>query len=156
MAACISRDFGGKDTVLLGVLKGALIFMADVMRGLDMDYRCEFVSLSSYGDGMESSGRVRVVSGLSGSIERKHVLVIDCVVDTGRTLNFLMDHLREKGPSDIKTCVLLDKQRHRRSSVQLDYVGFNIPDHFVVGYGLDLAEKHRGLPYIAHFREGEH
>lgn len=154
LAASISDHYRGKDTVLLGVLKGGLVFMADIMRLLDIDYECELVRLSSYGNGMDSSGRVSFVSGLTGSIKDRHVLVIDCVVDTGLTLEFLTRHLRMKDPSSLRTCVLLNKLAHRHSpaerGVHLNYVGFNIPDRFVVGYGLDWAEKYRGLPYIAY------
>lgn len=154
LAATISAHYRGKETILLCILKGASVFMADLMRLLEIDYECEFVRLSSYGDGTKSSGSVRVVSELSGSMRDKHVLIIDCVVDTGLTLMFLTEHLRKKGPSTVSTCVLLNKSHPGRDSsfVQLDYVGFSIPDLFVVGYGLDWAERHRGLPYIAYLR----
>lgn len=154
LAAAISEHYRGKEVILLCVLKGASVFMADLMRLLEIDFECEFVRLSSYGDGTKSSGSVRVVSELSGPIHDKHVLIMDCVVDTGLTLGFLTEHLRKKGPSTVSTCVLLNKLVRRSSFVQLDYVGFSIPDLFVVGYGLDRAEKHRGLPYIAYLQTG--
>lgn len=154
LAASISNDYRGEEVVLLGVLKGALVFMADIMRLLEIDHHCDFVRVSSYGKRKDTSGKVSLSSGPSSSIRDKHVLIVDCVADSGLTLEFLTNHLRKENPRDIKTCVLLNKQARRSSSVQLDYVGFEIPDRFVIGYGLDMAEKHRGLPYIAYIEEG--
>ncbi len=153
LAASISDDYRGKEVVLLGVLKGALVFMADIMRLLEIDHQCDFVRLSSYGDGADSSGRISFSSGPSGSVRDKHVLIVDCVADTGLTLEFLTNHLRQENPLDIRVCVLLNKQARRSTPLHLDYVGFDIPNRFVVGYGLDMAEKHRGLPYIAYLNE---
>jgi hypoxanthine phosphoribosyltransferase len=150
LAAAVFDHYQGKETVLVGVLKGALVFMADLMRRLSMNYECEFVQLSSYGREQESSGQIVLKSGPVQSIKGKHVLIIDCVADTGLTLDFLVKHLQKEGPADIRTCVLLNKSTRRRHPIHPDYVGFDIPDRFVVGYGLDYMEKDRGLPYIAY------
>lgn len=154
LAASISDDFRGKETIIIGVLKGAMVFMADLIRSLDMEFRCDFISLSSYGEGTDSSGRITMEYGPASDIKDKHLLIVDCVADTGLTLHFLVDHLRRENPRVIKTCALLNKEGRRIQPLDLNYIGFNIPDRFVVGYGLDLNERYRGLPYIAYITEG--
>ena len=148
LASEIKRDYQGKQPLLIGVLKGAFVFMADLIRQLDLPLELEFVRLSSYGAAKESSGRVRVVQELKTPIKGRDVLVIEDIVDTGITLSLLLDYLREKQPASLKLCVLTDKPSRRRVPVSIDYLGFTVPDKFVVGYGLDFAEKFRYLPEI--------
>ena len=148
LASEIKRDYQGKQPLLIGVLKGAFVFMADLMRQLDLPLELEFVRLSSYGAARESSGRVRVIQGLKTPIEGRDVLVIEDIVDTGITISLLLDYLRNKNPASLKLCVLTDKPSRRRVPVSIDYLGFTVPDKFVVGYGLDFAEKFRYLPEI--------
>ncbi|MFC1969927.1 hypoxanthine phosphoribosyltransferase [Chloroflexota bacterium] len=148
LASEIKRDYQGKQPLLIGVLKGAFVFMADLIRQLDLPLELEFVRLSSYGAAKESSGRVRVVQELKTPIKGRDVLVIEDIVDTGITLSLLLDYLREKQPASLKLCVLTDKPSRRRVPVSIDYLGFTVPDKFVVGYGLDFDEKFRYLPEI--------
>ncbi len=148
LASEIKRDYQGKQPLLIGVLKGAFVFMADLMRQLDLPLELEFVRLSSYGAARESSGSVRVIQGLKTPIEGRDVLVIEDIVDTGITISLLLDYLRNKNPASLKLCVLTDKPSRRRVPVSIDYLGFTVPDKFVVGYGLDFAEKFRYLPEI--------
>ena len=148
LASEIKRDYQGKQPLLIGVLKGAFVFMADLMRQLDLPLELEFVRLSSYGAAKESSGRVRVVQELKTPIKGRDVLVIEDIVDTGITISFLLNYLRKKKPASLKLCVLTDKPSRRRVPVSIDYLGFTVPDKFVVGYGLDFDEKFRYLPEI--------
>ena len=149
LAAQISHDYAGKeDVVLLGVLKGAFIFLADLARQLPVPHRVEFMALSSYGKGTVSNGQVRVEMDVRDSIEGSHVIVIEDIVDTGRTLRHLIDLLETRRPASVATCSLVRKQDRHEVEVEIDYLGFDIPDVFVVGYGLDYAEQYRTLPYI--------
>ena len=148
LASEIERDYQGKQPLLIGVLKGAFVFMADLIRQLDLPLELEFVRLSSYGAARESSGSVRVIQGLKTPIKGRDVLVIEDIVDTGITISFLLDYLRKKKPASLKLCVLTDKPSRRRVPVSIDYLGFTVPDKFVVGYGLDFDEKFRYLPEI--------
>ena len=148
LASEIKRDYQGKQPLLIGVLKGAFVFMADLIRQLNLPLELEFVRLSSYGAAKESSGRVRVVQELKTPIKGRDVLVIEDIVDTGTTISFLLDYLRKKKPASLKLCVLTDKPSRRRVPVSIDYLGFTVPDRFVVGYGLDFDEKFRYLPEI--------
>lgn len=150
LARQISRDYAGEDgLVLVGVLKGAFIFLADLARRLTIPRTIEFMALSSYGmAGTASSGAVRVVMDLRESVEGKHVLVVEDIVDTGRTLHYLVELLRTREPASIRTCALVRKPARHEVDVQIDYLGFDIPDVWAVGYGLDFAEQHRTLPYI--------
>ena len=148
LASEIKRDYQGKQPLLIGVLKGAFVFMADLMRQLDLPLELEFVRLSSYGAARESSGRVRVIQGLKTPIKGRDVLVIEDIVDTGITISLLLDYLSKKKPASLKLCVLTDKPSRRRVPVSIDYLGFTVPDKFVVGYGLDFDEKFRQLPEI--------
>lgn len=149
LAAAIERDYRDKNPLLVGVLKGSFIFLADLVRALNLPLEIEFVRLSSYA-GRDTSGRVEVVQDILTPIEGRHVLVVEDIVDTGLSLNFLLEHLRRKNPASLKLCALLDKPSRRRVSISIDYLGFTIPDRFVVGYGLDCDEKFRHLPDICY------
>lgn len=146
LAQEIRQDYQGKNPLLIGVLKGSFVFMADLVRILNMPLEIEFVRLSSYGSGTVSSGKIKVAGGLPASIRGRDVLVIEDIVDTGLTLSFFLNHLRRKKPASLKVCVLFDKAPRRQVPVPIDYLGFTIPDAFVVGYGLDWDEKFRYLP----------
>lgn len=148
LAREIKRDYQDKNPLLLGVLKGSFVFMADLIRNLDIPLEVEFVTLSSYGRGTESSGRVNVVRGLRTPIRARDVLVIEDIVDTGITLSFLINYLRRRKPASLKVCALFDKVHRRQVWIPIDYRGLITPDVFVVGYGLDCDEKFRHLPGI--------
>ncbi len=149
LAAQISADYADKgEIVLLGVLKGAFILLADLSRRLTVPRSIEFIAVSSYKDGSVPSGAVRLVMDVRRSIEGKHVLVVEDIVDTGHTLRYLIDMLESRGPASIRTCVLLHKEHSTEVDLDIDYLGFNIGDEWVVGYGLDYAEQGRTLPYI--------
>jgi hypoxanthine phosphoribosyltransferase len=148
LASEIERDYQGKQPLLISVLKGAFVFMADLIRQLDLPLDLEFVRLSSYGAARESSGRVTVIQGLKTPIKGRDVLVIEDIVDTGITISFLLDYLRKKKPASLKLCVLTDKPSRHRVPVSIDYLGFTVPYKFVVGCGLDFDEKFRYLPGI--------
>jgi hypoxanthine phosphoribosyltransferase len=148
LASEIRSDYQGKQPLLIGVLKGSFVFMADLIRQLDLPLELDFVRLSSYGAARESSGRVRVVQGVKTSIKGRDVLVIEDIVDTGITISFLLDYLKKKKPASLKLCTLTDKPSRRRIPVPIDYRGFTVPDKFIVGYGLDLDQRFRNLPHI--------
>ncbi len=148
LASDITRDYCDKNPLLLGILKGSFMFMADLVRLLDFPLEVEFIRLSSYGSGQQTSGRVKVVQGMCASIKGRHVLVVEDIVDTGITIAFLLDYLRKKKPASLKLCSLADKPSRRRVPFVIDYLGFTVPDRFLVGYGLDCNEKFRNLPDI--------
>ncbi len=148
LAGELNRDYQGKHPLLLGVLKGSFMFMADLIRRLDFPLEVEFIRLASYGRGRESSGRIKVVQGLRAPIRGRDVLVIEDIVDTGRTTSFLLDYLRRKRSASVKLCALTDKPSRRQVPVTIDYLGCTVPDKFIVGYGLDWDEKFRYLPDI--------
>ena len=148
LAIQISRDYVGKDLLLVGVLKGAFVFLADLMRALEMPVQIEFVRLASYGKGATSAGHVRVILDLEAYIAGRHVLVVEDILDTGRTLGFLLERLRARQPASLKLCVLLSKRIKRIYDITPDYTGFDVPVDFVVGYGIDYAERYRSLPAI--------
>lgn len=148
LAAEINRDYRHKNPLLIAVLKGSFVFMADLVRHLDFPLEVEFVRLSSYGRGTESSGRVRMAPGAPSQIKGRHVLVIEDIIDTGLTAAFLLDYLRRKKPASLKLCSLTDKQERRRVMVNIDYKGLTVPDKFIVGYGIDCDEMFRHLPDI--------
>ena len=154
LATEITRDYHDKHPLLIGVLKGSFMFMADLIRRLDFPLEVEFVGLSSYGKGSQTSGKIKVVQGLRSPIKGKNILVIEDIVDTGLTTAFLLDYLRKKKPASLKLCALTDKSSRRRVPVTIDYPGFTVPDKFLVGYGLDFDEKFRNLPDIC-FLESE-
>ncbi len=148
LAALISEDYRGKDLLLLGILKGAIMFMVDLSRHLEMPLELEFMATSSYGNTRESSGEVRILKDLDVPIEGKHVLLVEDIIDTGLTIRYLMESLQQRRPASIRVCALLDKSKTRDKVLDPQYLGFTIPDRFVVGYGLDYAQKYRNLPYI--------
>lgn len=155
MAAEIEGDYPSGDEIhLVAVLKGGFMFLADLVRGMSADVTMDFMALSSYGKGTTSSGQVRVLKDLDSSLERRHVIIVEDIVDTGLTLHYLQDILRARAPKSLRTACLLSKPSRRQVDVHVDYIGFTIEDRFVVGYGLDYAEKYRNLPYIA-VLEGE-
>ncbi|MFC1935761.1 hypoxanthine phosphoribosyltransferase [Chloroflexota bacterium] len=148
LASEVRRDYQGKPPLLVGVLKGAFVFMADLVRALDMPLTLDFVRVSTYGQRTRSSGRPRIVQGVRSPIKGRHILVVEDIVDTGVTTRFLLDYMRQKDAASVKLCALLSKPARRHVEVHLDYLGFTIPDKFVVGYGLDLAQQYRHLPDI--------
>ena len=148
IAAKISKDYAGKEIHLICVLKGGVFFMCELAKRITVPVTMDFMSVSSYGDGTQSSGIVKIAKDLDESLEGKDVIVVEDIVDSGRTLYYLLDILRKRGPKSMKLCTLLDKPDRRVRDVHVDYVGFNIPDEFVVGFGLDYAQKYRNLPYI--------
>ena len=149
IAGEINREFGEEEVHLICVLRGGSFFMCELAKHLSCPVTMDFIACSSYGNDTKSSGVVRIVKDLSDSIVDKNVIVIEDVVDTGRTLNYLLDMLRDRKPKTLKLCALLDKPSRRVVEVKTDYIGFTIPDKFVVGYGLDYAQRYRNLPYIA-------
>ena len=149
LAAQVSADYGGKDLVLIGVLKGAIFFLADFMRALDIECEVDFMAISSYGSSTKSSGVVRILKDLDASIEGRHVLIVEDIVDSGLTLQYLLRNLAGRRPASLEVCALLRKPSSREVELEPRYVGFDIPDRFVVGYGLDHAERYRALPYVA-------
>lgn len=144
----ISEDYAGKNVHLICVLKGGAFFMCELAKRITVPVSMDFMSVSSYGNGTESSGAVKIVKDLDESIEGKNVLIVEDIIDSGNTLHYLVEILYKRKPADIKICTLLDKPERRVADVHVDYVGFDIPDEFVVGYGLDYAQKYRNLPYI--------
>jgi len=154
LGAQIERDYAGKDLVLLGVLKGSYIFISDLARAIDLPLSVDFIGLSSYGEATESSGVVKITSDLSKPIEDKHVLIVEDIVDTGLTMRYLLDNLATRHPASVKLCTLLHKPARARTRIPIDYLGFQIEDRFVVGYGLDAGEKYRNVPFIGVLRNG--
>jgi hypoxanthine phosphoribosyltransferase len=148
LGAQISSDYAGRDPVLVSVLKGALVFLADLMRAMDLRTSIDLMEVSSYGGATETSGQVRILKDLSKPIEGRDVIVVEDIIDTGLTLNYLLRYLADKGPASIKIVCLLDKPARRMAEIPIDYRGFTIPDRFVIGYGLDYDERYRNLPYI--------
>lgn len=148
LGTAIADDYRGKDLVLVSILKGALPFLADLMRQMPIPLALDFLEVSSYGEATESSGNVRILKDLAKPIEGREVVVIEDILDTGHTLSYVIEHLRSKQPRSVRLCTLLDKPARRIVPIQIDYRGFEIPDKFVVGYGLDYAERYRNLPFI--------
>src|SRR5207302_3747201 len=150
----IERDYEGKDLVLLGVLKGSFLFISDLARSIDLPLAVDFIGLSSYGEATESSGVVKITSDVSRPIEDKHVVIVEDIVDTGLTMRYLLDNLATRRPASVKLCTLLHKPGRARTRIPIDYLGFEIEDRFVVGYGLDAADKYRNVPFIGVLRHG--
>ena len=144
----ISRDYAGRQVHLICILKGGVFFMCELAKRISVPVSMDFMSVSSYGDDTKSSGIVRIAKDLDESIEGKDVLIVEDIIDSGRTLYYLIDVLRKRNPNSVHLCTLLDKPERRVRDVKVDYVGFEIPDEFVVGYGIDYAQKYRNLPYI--------
>ena len=148
IAAQIDNDYAGKAPLLVSVLRGSFVFMADLVRNIHLPCTVDFMAVSSYGAGTSSSGQVKIIKDLSEHIEGKDVIVVEDILDSGNTLSYLLQLLQARKPASVRLCTLLDKPSRRVKDVAVDYSGFSIPDYFVVGYGLDYAEKYRNLPYI--------
>ena len=148
IAAQIEKDYEGKEIMLISVLRGSFVFMADLCRRIDLPCMLDFMSVSSYGKGTSSSGQVQITKDLSSDISGKHIIVVEDILDSGNTLSYLLKLLEQRNPASIRLCTLLDKPERRVKQVEVHYSGFTIPDAFVVGYGLDYAEKYRNMPYI--------
>jgi len=148
LGAEVAADYEGRDLLLIGVLKGAVFFMADLMRHLTVPCEVDFMAISSYGDATDSSGIVRILKDLDINIEGRHVLVVEDIIDSGLTLSYLIRNLESREPATLEVCALLTKPSRREIDVPVRYVGFEIPNKFVVGYGLDFAERYRNLPYV--------
>jgi hypoxanthine phosphoribosyltransferase len=153
LGAEVSADYEGRDLLLIGVLKGAVFFMADLMRHLTITCEVDFMAISSYGASTDSSGVVRILKDLDINIEGRHVLVVEDIIDSGLTLSYLMRNLESREPATLEVCALLTKPDRREIEVPVRYVGFEIPNRFVIGYGLDFAERYRNLPYVAVMRD---
>ena len=148
LGAQITADYAGKEPVLASVLRGSYIFMADLTRAIDLPVTVDFMAVSSYGAGTKSSGQVEIKKDLSDSIEGRDLIIVEDILDSGNTLFYLMEILKARKPASIRICTLMDKPDRRTQPIVADYVGFTIPDAFVVGYGLDYNEKYRNLPYV--------
>ena len=144
----IRRDYAGEEPLLLGILKGSFMVIADLVRRLDFPLEIDFIRLSSYGGGTESSGKINVVQGLRSVVRGRNVLVVEDIIDTGLTVAYLLEYLHKRKPASLRLCALLDKPSRRRVPVSIDYIGINVPDKFLVGYGLDCDERYRNLPDI--------
>ncbi len=144
----ITRDYAGKCPLFVGILRGAAIFHADLIRHVDLRLKVDFISVSSYGEATESSGQVQLIKDLESGIQDDDVILVEDIIDTGLTANYLRRNLASRGPASLRLCSLLSKPSRRKVEVEIDYTGFEIPDEFVVGYGLDFAQKYRNLPYI--------
>ena len=155
LGAEITHDYTGRNPLLIGVLKGACFFMSDLLRAIDTRLGIEFMAISSYGSSTRTSGEVRILKDLDVPVEGRDLIVIEDIVDTGLTLSYLMANLKSRGAASVKLVALLDKHERRERDVEIDYLGFQIPDHFVVGYGLDFAERYRNLPFIAVLKNPE-
>ena len=154
LGEAITRDYQGKEVLVVGILRGASLFMADVIRQIDCYLEIDFMDVSSYGTATESSGEVKIIKDLDTSVEGKHVLIVEDIIDTGRILQYLINLLKVRKAASIKICSLLDKPSRRiMTDVIVDYVGVKVPNEFVVGYGLDYEQKYRNLPYIGVLKE---
>ena len=148
LGAQISKDYEGKNLLLVSVLKGAVVFMTDLMRHITVPCSIDFMVVSSYGNGVKTSGVVKIVKDLDADLAGKDLLIVEDILDTGMTLHYLKQLLQDRNPNSIRIATLLDKPERRRAAVRADYVGYQVPDEFVVGYGLDYDEKYRNLPYV--------
>lgn len=149
LGAEITRDYQGKDLLIVGILKGAVVFMSDLAKKIELPLAMDFMAVSSYGASTKSSGVVRILKDLDAEIEGKDVLIVEDIIDTGLTLHYLYENLLSRKPNSLKICCCFDKPSRREVPVEIDYIGFEIPDEFVVGYGLDYAERYRNLPYVS-------
>ncbi|MBP1924214.1 hypoxanthine phosphoribosyltransferase [Sedimentibacter acidaminivorans] len=153
LGAKIAEDYKGKDLLLICVLKGAVVFVSDLMKRIDLPLEIDFMAVSSYGCDTKSSGVVRILKDLDKGIEGKHILIVEDIIDSGLTLSYLIENLKARGPESVEICTILDKPDRRTANINIKYTGFQVPDEFVVGYGLDYAEKYRNLPYVAVLKE---
>lgn len=151
----ITEFYNGEEVKTVCVLKGAVMFMVDLVKSLDLPVKFDFMDVSSYGNSTESSGNIKILKDLDDPIEGENLLIVEDIIDSGRTLHYLMDYLKSKNPKSVKLCTLFDKPERREFDVHVDWTGFDIPDEFIVGYGLDYAQRYRNLPYIGvlHFDE---
>ena len=148
LAEQINKDFAGEEVVLIGLLRGSVMFLSDLAKEIKLDAKIDFMIVSSYGNSMESSREVKIMKDLEDPIEDKNVIIVEDIIDTGFTLKKVIETLKIRNPKSLKLCTLLDKPERREVEIKVDYVGFQIPDEFVVGYGIDYAQKHRNLPYV--------
>jgi hypoxanthine phosphoribosyltransferase len=148
LGKAITMDYQGRDLIFVTVIRGAMMFSADLARAVDLPLRLDCIAVSSYGDSDVSSGQIHIFKDLSESIAGKHVLIIEDIIDTGLTLHYLWNHLMSRHPANLNVCALLDKRAHRRVALPIKYTGFDVPDAFVVGYGLDYQQRYRNLPFI--------
>ena len=155
LGAEISRDYEGRDLIMIGVLKGAVLFLADLMRELTVPCEIDFMAVSSYGNTTDSSGVVRILKDLDAVIEGRHVLIVEDIVDYGLTLSYLVRNLEARKPASLEVCALLTKPARRKANIRCRYVGFEIANRFAIGYGLDYAERYRSLPYVAALDESK-
>jgi len=153
LGAEIAKDYKGKDLLLVCVLKGAVVFVSDLMKRIDLPLEIDFMAVSSYGCDTKSSGVVRILKDLNKGVEGKHILIVEDIIDSGLTLSYLIENLKARCPESVEICTILDKPDRRTVNINIKYVGFQVPDEFVVGYGLDYAEKYRNLPYVAVLKE---
>jgi hypoxanthine phosphoribosyltransferase len=153
LGAQVTDDYRGRDLLLVCVLKGAVFFLSDLMRRIDLPVEVDFMAISSYGAGVDSSGVVRILKDLDVPIEGRNVLIVEDIVDSGLTLSYLLRALESRGPASLEVCALLTKPERRENEVECRYIGFEIPNRFVIGYGLDFAERYRNLPYIGVVRD---
>ena len=149
----IEEDFKGESVVLVGILRGAVLWMADIMKNVNLDMVIDFMSVSSYGESTKSSGIVRIIKDLDTDIEGKNVIIVEDIVDSGRTLSYLKTYFENRDAKSVKICTLLDKPAGRKVEIDVDYIGFTVDDIFIVGYGLDYDQKYRNLPYISYLEE---
>lgn len=155
LGAQISRDFAGQNPLLLGILKGSVVFLADLMRHITVPHEIDFLAISSYGKGVrESTGVVRILKDLDEPVIDKNILIVEDIIDSGLTLNYLTQLLRERGPASLKICTLLNKSTRRLIDIPVDYIGFDIDDKYVFGYGLDMDEVYRNLPFVGTVKPG--
>jgi hypoxanthine phosphoribosyltransferase len=144
----ITRDYEGREVIFVGVLRGAVMWLSEVVKSVDLEARLDFMVVSSYGKATKTSGVVRIDKDMAEEIENRHVILVEDIVDTGRTLNYIKAHIEGKGAASVRTCALLDKPDRRELPIEIDYLGFTVDDVFIVGYGLDVAQRYRNLPYI--------
>ena len=149
MGRQITQEYHGELLTIVGILKGASIFFADLARSIDLPLQMDFMSVSSYGTEATSSGVVKIIKDLDAEVTGRHILLVEDIIDTGITLAYLRDYLSNRGAKSVKICTLLDKPSRREKAVQVDYIGFTMPDEFIIGYGIDYAENYRNLPYVA-------
>ena len=149
----ITKDFEGKNILVLGLLKGSFIFMADLVRKIDLPCELDFMAVSSYGSGAESLGRVQILKDISETVLGKDVIIVEDIIDSGITLSFIVNHLKNKGANSVTLCTLINKPERRKKDVKVEYIGADIPNEFIAGYGLDYAEKYRNLPFIGCLKE---
>lgn len=149
----ITEDYKGKDLIVVGILKGAVVFMSELCKNIDMHINMDFMSVSSYGKSAQSTGEVKIIKDLDSSVQGKDILIVEDIIDTGLTLSYLTDNLKKRGANSVGIVTLLDKPNRKNIEIKVDYLGFEVPNEFIIGYGLDYAERYRNLPYVASLKE---